>query len=107
MEVAWENFTGVNTKKQAMFEIILAIYRFYLGDKVDDFYLDRLEGFNIKKKMSEVVNIEHHSKSVDQAESVSGKNKRTFENTIQDYEQENDELDMLDNKPKEWDILII
>ena len=33
--VTWDNFTGVNgvnTKKPVMFEMILAIYRFYLGD---------------------------------------------------------------------------
>ena len=61
IEVTWDNFTGVNgvnTKKRAIFEIILAIYRFYLGDKVDDFYLDRSEELNMKK-ISKGVNIEN------------------------------------------------
>ena len=84
----------------------LFYYRFYLGDKVDDFYLDRSDGFNIEKKMAKGVNIENHSEPVDQAvESVSGKNIRTFENTIQDYEQENHELDTLDNNAERMEHL--
>ena len=85
---------GVNTKKRALFKIILAIYRFYHGDKVDDFYLDRSEGFNEENKRLKGFNVKNQL----DPESVTLKNKRPLENTIQDYEEENIELDMLPEK---------
>ena len=55
--VTWETFAGLNTKfkkekKEVMYEIILAIYKHYLGDRVDEFYLDRSEGIDVEKKKS-------------------------------------------------------
>jgi hypothetical protein len=72
----------------------LPIYRFYLGDKVDDFYLDRSESFNEENKRPKGFNIENQL----EPESVRLKNKRPFEKTIQDYEEENIELDMFPEK---------
>ena len=44
--VTWSNFAGLNTKfekekKEVMYEIVLAIYKYYLGDNIDKFCLDK------------------------------------------------------------------
>ena len=57
--VTWECFSGVNTRfrkqKDAMYLILLKMYKFYLGDRVDEFCLsktkeDRFDKTNIFNK---------------------------------------------------------